>query len=139
MYVESLKLKKDNSFAIKKLHDLKLENESLEVKIEKSTRRLNKLRVEKESLKVEVKVKALTSDLEKSSIQFQSSSSRSKIIDTMIGSQKPYGNRRDLGFNETNSHAASSSENKSLHASIKSKSVRVLGQRSTVQHRFFST
>lgn len=65
LFEESIKLKKVNSSPFEKLHEFKLENESLKVKLEESIRKLNKLRVEKEPLEI----KALTSDLEKSSAQ----------------------------------------------------------------------
>lgn len=49
MYVESFRLKKVNTSIFKKLHELDLENESLQVKREELANRLNELRVEKES------------------------------------------------------------------------------------------
>lgn len=49
---KSLKLKKLNTSAFKKLNDLKLEKERLLVKLEESTRRVNELKVEKELLEI---------------------------------------------------------------------------------------
>lgn len=80
LFQQHLKL---NSSVFKKLPKLDLENQSLENKLKKSSNRQNELRVEKESL--EVKVKTLTSDPEKCSAQLQSFTSSSKKIDNMLG------------------------------------------------------
>lgn len=54
----------------------------------------------------------------------------------MLALNRPAGNMRDLGFNETNSHIDFPSKSKSVPASIKSKSIGVQGPRSCVQHKF---
>lgn len=109
LFEECLELKKLNSFALKKLQKLELENVSLENKCKESSSILKEFSVVKESSKVDVKT--LTCDFEKSSAQLQSFTSSSKKIDNM------------LELNKLNTHAASSSETKLATAFVMSKCV----------------
>lgn len=110
-----VKLCKVNISVFKKLNKLKLEKESLIAKLDELTGCLTELIVEKESL--DFKLKSLTNDLDKSNAQLQTFSSKYKKIDNMISLNKPAGNRRGLGLNETNSLTDSSSKNKFVLAS----------------------
>lgn len=84
---------------------------------------------------LENKVKTLVNDLEKSNVQFLSFSSGSKKLDNILVLNKYVGSGKYLGYNEISSPIATSCKTMFVSAFNKPETVRVITQRSYVQHR----
>ncbi|XP_022895332.1 uncharacterized protein LOC111409522 [Olea europaea var. sylvestris] len=73
--------------------------------------------------KLEDKVKILTSELEKSNAHLQTFISGTKKLDDILGTNKPTGDRKGLGYVEGNTHGAGPSKTVFIFASRKSNAI----------------
>ncbi|XP_022876707.1 uncharacterized protein LOC111394889 [Olea europaea var. sylvestris] len=103
MYEESLKILATNQAMSKKVKELKLEKEELEVRVsdltnknEMSSRRVSELTIMNETLAIQVK--HLESELELSRSQLLVFSSSSERLDNILGRGKPASDKGGLGF-----------------------------------------
>ncbi|XP_022858736.1 girdin-like [Olea europaea var. sylvestris] len=141
LFKESLKIKRVNKAMLKKVDELERKKERLAGDLQDSSKNLSELRCVNE--KLEVKVRTLTSDLEKSNTQLQSFLSGTKKLDNLLGMNKLAGNRQGLGYIKHDNNAASSSKTTFVLASNISSNITnlepenksVLGQRTSRIHR----
>ncbi|KAB1227705.1 hypothetical protein CJ030_MR1G005712 [Morella rubra] len=107
LFEESLKLQKTNKSFLKKMHEVQSEKGELMSKFEEVSAR---------NVELEAEVKILKCALDKSNTQLQQFSSGTKKLDHILSLGLPSGNRKGLGYTE--SQGASTSKTTFVPASI---------------------